>query len=343
VTPDELLRSLRLPVVAAPMFLVSGPELVVAAARAGILGAFPTQNCRTPEQLDEWLGGISAGAGTAPWAVNLITHRTNGRLADDLALVAQHRPPVVITALGSPRPVMEVVKGYGGLVVADVVDLALARKAIAAGVDGLACISAGAGGHTGHLSPFAFVSAVREIFDGLVTVGGGIADGAGVAGAVAAGADLVYLGTRFLATTESRAADAYKQMVVDHGPDDLVVSDGITGADASWLRPSLIAHGLDPDRLAGEAAPGGARAGGRAGHRDYDVRDYDVAVSEAKRWSELWAAGQGLQSIRSVAPVAEVVDTLEREFHTAADRLATVAGSRRRGGDVVGRGVGPAS
>ena len=201
----ELAAAAAVPVVAAPMFLVSGPELVVAAARAGILGAFPTQNCRTPEQLDEWLGAIASGAGTAPWAVNLVTHRSNTRLADDLALVAAHRPPVVITALGSPRPVIDTVKAYGGLVVADVIDLVLARKAIAAGVDGLACISAGAGGHTGHLSPFAFVSAVRDLFDGLVTVGGGIADGAGVAGAVAGGADLVYMGTRFLATTESRA------------------------------------------------------------------------------------------------------------------------------------------
>ena len=307
MTPQELLGALRLPVVAAPMFLVSGPELVVAAARAGILGAFPTQNCRTLEQLDEWLGAIASGAESAdgaPWAVNLITHRSNTRLADDLALVAAHRPPVVITALGSPRPVMDVVKGYGGLVVADVIDLVLARKAIDAGVDGLACISAGAGGHTGHLSPFAFVSAVRDLFDGLVTVGGGIADGAGVAGAVAAGADLVYLGTRFLATTESRAVEGYKQMVVERGPDDLVVSDGITGADASWLRPSLTAHGLDPDDLVHDG-----------------VRSYDAAESPAKRWSQLWAAGQGLQSIRSVLPVAEVVDELEREFHAAAARL----------------------
>ena len=152
------------------------------------------------------------------------------------------------------------------------------------------------------------MSAVRDLFDGLVTVGGGIANGAGVAGAVAAGADLVYMGTRFLATTESRAADGYKQMVVEHGPDDLVVSDGITGADASWLRPSLRAHGLDPDDLAGGGVP-----------------SYDVGQSEAKRWSQLWAAGQGLQSIRSVAPVGDVVAELEREFPTAADRLAVVA------------------
>jgi len=311
VTPHELLAALRLPVVAAPMFLVSGPELVVAAARAGILGAFPTQNCRTPEQLDEWLGTIASGSVGAPWAVNLVTHRSNTRLADDLALVEAHRPPVVITALGSPGPVVETVKGYGGLVVADVIDLVLARKAIAAGVDGLACISAGAGGHTGHLSPFAFVSAVRDLFDGLVTVGGGIADGAGVAGAVAAGADLVYMGTRFLATTESRAPDDYKQMVVAHGPDDLVVSDGITGADASWLRPSLRAHGLDPDHLVHDG-----------------VRSYDAAESPARKWSQLWAAGQGLQSIRSVLPVADVVDELERGFRSAAARLERVAAHR---------------
>src|SRR6478736_2015228 len=308
------------------MFLVSGPELVVAAARAGILGAFPTQNCRTPEQLDEWLGAIASGSGDAPWAVNLVTHRSNTRLADDLALVAAHRPPVVITALGSPRPVIDTVKAYGGLVVADVIDLVLARKAIAAGVDGLACVSAGAGGHTGHLSPFAFISAVREEFDGIVTVGGGITDGAGVAGAVAAGADLVYMGTRVPATSESLAQDEYKQMVVDHGPDDLVVSDGITGADASWLRPSLSAHGLDPDHLAGGGVP-----------------SYDVGQSEAKRWSQLWAAGQGLQSIRSVSPVGEVVTELEHEFHTAAARLAVLARPQRWGGDVVGRGVGPTS
>ena len=252
MTPDELLRSLRLPVVAAPMFLVSGPELVVAAARAGILGAFPTQNCRTPEQLDEWLGAIASGAGTAPWAVNLITHRSNSRLADDLALVAAHRPPVVITALGSPRPVMDAVKGYGGL--------GRGRRHRPRprsqgdrrrGSTGSPASAPGQEVTPVTCRPSRSCRRVRDLFDGLVTVGGGIADGAGVAGAVAAGADLVYMGTRFLATTESRATEGYKQMVVDHGPDDLVVSDGITGADASWLRPSLSAHGLDPDDLGG--------------------------------------------------------------------------------------------
>jgi nitronate monooxygenase len=329
VTRDELLAALRLPVVAAPMFLVSGTDLVVAAARAGVLGAFPTQNCRTAEQLDEWLATIAAGVGSRPWAVNLVTHSSNTRLADDLRLVGEYRPPVVITALGSPRPVMEVVKGYGGLVVGDVVSIALARKAVAAGVDGLACISAGAGGHTGHLSPFAFVSAVRAFFEGIITVGGGIADGHGIAGAVAAGADLVYMGTRFLASRESLASEAYKQMVVEHGPDDLVVSAGITGAPASWLRPSLLAHGLDPDHLVHEGA-----------------RSYDAAQSPAARWSQLWAAGQGLQSIHAVQPVAEIVDELEAEYAAAAERftrLTSCSAGRSRMQDASSRpGVGGA-
>ena len=299
---------LRVPVVSAPMFLISGPDLVVAACQAGVVGAFPTPNCRTVADLDAWMGSISDklnGAAAAPWAVNLVTHRTNARLAEDLRLVAEYRPPIVITALGSPAPAIETVKAYGGTVIADVVTLKLARKAVQAGADGLACVCAGAGGHTGFLSPFAFISAVRDFFDGLVTVGGGISDGAGVAGAIAAGADLVYMGTRFIATDESMATDAYKQMVVEHGPDDLVITDGITGTPASWLRPSLIAHGLDPDNL---VKPTG--------------RDYDSTADVAGRWKDLWAAGQGLQTIRAIEPTAAVVDRLSAEYHAAATRLA---------------------
>jgi len=307
---------LRLPVVAAPMFLISGPELVIAACTSGVIGAFPAPNCRTDEELDTWMSTISdalrtaaeePGAVVAPWAVNLVTHRTNTRLADDLLLVAKHQPPIVITALGSPAPVMEVVHGYGGLVIADVVNLTLARKAADLGVDGLACVSTGAGGHTGHLSPFAFVSAVREFFDGIITVGGGISDGAGVAGAIAAGADLVYMGTRFLPTTESMAPEEYKQMVVDHGPDDLIVSSGITGTDASWLRPSLLANGFDLDALATPAA-----------------RNYDSTGGGNKRWKDIWAAGQGLQTIRAIEPVADVVDRLDTEYRAAAQRFAAL-------------------
>lgn len=297
---------MRLPVIAAPMFLVSGPELVIAACKAGIGGAFPTPNCRTVADLDAWMGQITdaLSPGDGPWVANLITHSTNARLAEDLALVAQYKPPIVITALGSPKPVMETVKAYGGLVFADVVNMALAKKAADAGVDGLACISAGAGGHTGHLSPFAFVSAVREFFDGWLTIGGGIADGAGVAGAIAAGADMVYMGTRFLAAAESRAQDPYKQMIVDCGPDDLIVSSAITGTPASWLKPSLRAAGMDPDALGGPI-----------------TRDYSGGAAH-KRWRDIWAAGQGLQKVEAVEPTAVVVERLDAEYRAAAARFA---------------------
>lgn len=313
-------EALRLPVVAAPMFLISGPDLVVAACDSGVIGSFPAPNCRTSEELGTWMSTIADGVArvaerpdrthpVAPWAVNLVTHSTNSRLAADLEQVAEHKPPIVITALGSPKPVMETVHGYGGLVIADVVNIALARKAVAAGVDGLACVSAGAGGHTGHLSPFAFVSAVREFFDGIVTIGGGVADGYGVAGAIAAGADLVYVGTRFLATTESMAVPEYKQMVVDHGPDDLIVSAAVTGTDASWLRPSLVANGYDLDAM---TAP--------------TQRDYDSAGGQ-KRWKDIWAAGQGLQTIDAVEPTADVVDRMEREYQKAASRFSALTTS----------------
>jgi nitronate monooxygenase len=313
---------MRLPVFAAPMFLVSGPELVVAACKAGVVGAFPTPNCRTIEELDQWMAAITSelarardsdpGAPIAPWAANLITHSTNTRLPRDLELVARYQPPIVITALGSPKPAIELVQGYGGLVFADVVNINLARKAAAAGVDGMACICAGAGGHTGHLSAFAFVSAVREFFDGWIVVGGGIADGAGVAGAIAAGADFVYMGTRFLPSTESLAAPAYKQMVVDCGPDDLIVSAAITGTSASWLTPSLRAHGLDPEALMTPSA-----------------RSYDTAGDGYKRWRDLWACGQGLQLIRAIEPVATIVQRLEQEYARATARFRSITGERR--------------
>ena len=224
---------MRLPVVAAPMFLISGPDLVIAACRSGIIGAFPTTNARTTQELDAWMLRIAAalaetGKPVAPWAANVITHSTNQRLPHDLELVARYRPPLVITALGSPKPAIELVHSYGGIVIADVVNLTLARKAVDAGADGLACVSAGAGGHTGFISPFAFISAARELTDGLLIVGGGIADGYGVAGAIAAGADLVYMGTRFIATDESLATDDYKRMVVESTLDDLLVSASIT-------------------------------------------------------------------------------------------------------------------
>lgn len=311
---DRLLEQLQLPVVAAPMFLVSGPELVLAACRAGIVGAFPTPNARPIEVLDDWMRRITEGLAQAareqgadtlgPWCANLVTHSSNTRLADDLRLLAQYQPPLVVTALGSPKPAMETVHGYGGLVIADVTSLALARKAAAAGVDGLACICNGAGGHTGTLSPFAFVSAVREFFDGIVIVGGAVCDGWGVAGAIAAGADMVYIGTRFIATEESMADAAYKQMLVDCSVEDIIVTAALTGASASWLKPSLQARGIDPDQITAPA-------------RSYDSND----VNKPSRWRDIWAAGQGVGAIKRVAPVAEVVRQLRAEYERAGERF----------------------
>lgn len=307
--------SLRVPVVSAPMFLVSGPELVVAACKAGIVGAFPTPNARPIEVLDEWMKSITEQLHRArdaqdpstigAWCANVVTHSSNTRLQDDLKLIAKYKPPIVVTALGSPKPVMETVHGYGGLVIADVIGLHLAEKAAAAGVDGLACICAGAGGHTGHLSPFAFVSAVREIFDGYVIVGGGISDGWGVAGAIACGADLVYMGTRFIPTQESMADQAYKDMLVAASSEDLLVSAGITGSNASWLKPSLRANGIDPDNMP-----------------DAPERSYDSNRSiGARKWKDVWAAGQGVGAVKAVEHVSDVVDRLEQEWLVANARF----------------------
>ncbi|HEV8330031.1 MAG TPA: nitronate monooxygenase [Steroidobacteraceae bacterium] len=304
---------LRLPVVAAPMFLISGPELVIEACRSGIIGAFPTTNARSTQELDAWMGRISTelrDGAVAPWATNVITHSTNQRLPQDLELVARYRPPLVITALGSPKPAIELVHSYGGIVIADVVNLTLAKKAIDAGADGLACVSAGAGGHTGFISPFAFISAARELTNGLVIVGGGIADGYGVAGAIAAGADLVYMGTRFIATRESRAVEDYKKMVVDSTLDDLLVSASITGTPATWLKPSLRRCGYDPEQMP-----------------DKPQRNYDSSQQQqvAKRWKDLWSAGQGIGAVRAIEPMSAVVDSLAREYEEALARMAALA------------------
>ena len=289
--------------------------MVLAACKAGIIGAFPTPNARPIETLNLWMKQITEGLAQAcdqqpaatvgPWCANLVTHSSNTRLPEDLSLVAKYKPPIVVTALGSPKPAIEVVHSYGGLVFADVIDIKLARKAVAAGADGLACVSAGAGGHTGMLSPFAFVSAVREFFDGQVIVGGGISDGWGIAGAIACGADYVYMGTSFIPTLESLAAPAYKQMVVDSTVDDLIVSAGITGTAASWLKPSLRALGIDPDNM--PAAP---------------ERQYDSSKPvTARKWMDVWAAGQGVGAIKAIEPVAVVVDRLVDEYAQATQRM----------------------
>jgi nitronate monooxygenase len=293
---------LRLPAIAAPMFLISGPELVLAACRAGVVGAFPTPNARTPAILDDWLSRINRDIrpGDAPWAANLIMHSSYARRDDDLALVIRHRAPIVITALGSPRSVVDAVHDYGGLVFADVNRMEFAAKAAAAGVDGLVLVAAGAGGHTGQISGFAFVDAVRAFWDGIIVLAGAISTGRAVRAAEILGADFAYLGTRFIATEESMANPEYRQMVVDCNAEDIVCSAAVTGVPANWLKPSLARAGFDPDAL--------------AERRQVNFGNPQEGV---KPWKNVWSAGQGVGTVREVLPVAGLVDRLAQEYRAA--------------------------
>lgn len=305
------LRGLRLPVICAPMFLVSGVELVLAAARAGIVGALPTLNARTVEQLDGWLAELTRRLaepvpGPPPpwrgtWAANVIAHSTNARLARDLEVLEKYRAPVVITALGGPRRVVDDVHRWGGVVLADVNSVAFARKAADAGADGLLLVASGAGGHTGQLSPFALVETVRQFWDGPLVLSGAISTGRAVAAARVLGADLASLGTRFIATSESLASPEYRQMVVDATAEDLVCTNAFTGAWANMLKPSILKAGLDPENL----GPG----------RRFDASG--DALSRSRPWADIWSAGQGVGLIHRVQPVASVVDELESEYRSA--------------------------
>ncbi|GAB4177361.1 MAG: nitronate monooxygenase family protein [Thalassobaculales bacterium] len=303
------LARLRLPVIAAPMFLVSGPDLVVACCKAGVVGSFPTPNVRTVEELDTWIAKIGQALGPedAPWAMNLVTHSTNKRLPLDLERVARARPPIVITALGSPAPAVQAVHAYGGLVLADVNSLFYARKAVDAGADGLVLVSAGAGGHTGHLSNLVFVEEVRRFFSGLVVLAGAIGSGRAVLAAQVLGADLAYVGTGFIAAEESLAEPAYKQMLVDSTADDLIVTKAFTGANASMLKPSILAQGLDPAEIATRTAK---------------MNFTGLEGAEVKAWKGIWSAGQGVGAVTAIEPAAAIVDRLAREYAAAKAEAA---------------------
>jgi nitronate monooxygenase len=294
------------------MFLVSGVELVVAACASGILGSFPTLNCRTVEDLARWLAEIRARVGAAPWAANLVVHSSNRRLAQDLELVAEHRAPVVITALGSPRAVVDAVHAYGGVVYADVISTAFARKALDAGADGLVLVSAGAGGHFGPLAAPAFIAEVRQFFDGPVVLAGAVANARAVRACQALGADLVYMGTPFIAAAESLAAPAHKQMLVNARAEDIVATNAVTGAWANFLKPSLVAAGFDP------AQPG-----------ERPKIDASDPQGEAKAWKTIWSAGQSAGQVRAVEPAAAIVARLKREYAEAVRREQADAWTRR--------------
>ncbi len=305
---------LSMPLIAAPMFLISGPELVLAACREGIVGSFPTPNCRTSEALEDWLQKITTGIealkrehpsrAIGPWAATIVTHRTNDRFEADFELCVKYRAPIVITALGSPARVVDKVHAYGGLVFADVNSVKLARKAADCGVDGLVLVSSGAGGHTGEMAGFSFVPAVRQWWDGYIVYAGGICNGNGIRAAQVLGADLAYAGTLFIATEESMADDDYKKLLVDYGPEDLVVTKAFTGANASMLRPTIVASGLDPDSL--------------PPRKDMEFRGQN---SEKKPWKTIRSAGQGIGMVDRVKSASDLIGELRTQYAACAQGL----------------------
>ena len=307
-----LRQQLSLPLICAPMFLVSGPDLVVATCRNGVIGSFPAPNARPLDVLDAWMARVARelddarraepAARIAPWSINLVVHSSYDRLPAELELVQRHRPPIVITALGNPARVVDAVHAYGGLVLADVGSIAMARKAAQAGVDGLILVSSGAGGHTGSVSPFVFVEAVRQFFDGIVVLAGGLCTGAAIRAAEIAGADLADIGTLFIAARESLAADDYRQMVVEAGVDDLVLTKAFTGANAYYLRRSIERAGLDPDNLSGKTA-----------------MNWGQSDTQLKAWKDIWSAGQSVAAVHRVESAGEIIARLRSEYLQSLD------------------------
>jgi nitronate monooxygenase len=323
--PPPLARNLRLPAIAAPMFLCSGPALVTACARAGVIGALPALNQRTSEGLDAWLGEIRAALDADPaaaaFAVNLIVHKSNPRVAADLALCVRHRVPLVITSLGAAREIVEAVHGYGGVVFHDVTNARHARKAAEAGVDGLILVAGGAGGHAGTLNPFALVAEVRRFFAGTIVLGGSLTTGGDVAAAQMVGADLAYMGTRFNATRESLAADAYKRMLIESAAEDVVYTAAVCSVPASFLRASIAAAGLDPDDVARRGAVD-------LGHVTQPWRA-ELEAMPAKPWRDIWSAGQGVGGIDAIPDVATLVGELRTQYRDAIAAFATASGPFR--------------
>lgn len=322
--PSLLEGRLRLPLVAAPMFLASGPELVLACCRAGIVGSFPAKNRRTLDGLDEWLTVIGEGIASpgrrapAPFAVNLIVHRSNDVVEGELDLCVRHQVPIVITSLGAVSELVDRVHAYGGLVFHDVINLRHAGKAIDAGVDGLIAVAAGAGGHTGRASPFALVNEIRQVFDGTLLLSGAMATGVDIAAAQMMGADLAYLGTRFIGTRECRCQDGYKEMIVESSLSDIVETDRVSGVNASFLAPSLAEAGLHTD---GVSVPDVEIAS--------ELADALDEQGEKRAWRDIWSAGQGVGSIKDLPGVDELVSRLEAEYYDActaqAARVAALA------------------
>ncbi|MGZ2383151.1 NAD(P)H-dependent flavin oxidoreductase [Rhizobium brockwellii] len=314
--PPILQDRLRLPVIGSPLFIISHPALTLAQCKAGIVGAFPALNARPESQLDEWLAEITEELArhdaahperpAAPFAVNQIVHMSNKRLEHDLSLCVKYKVPIVISSLGAVPEVNAAVHSYGGIVLHDIINNRHAHSAIRKGADGLIAVAAGAGGHAGTLSPFALVQEIREWFDGPLLLAGAIATGSAILAAEAMGADMAYIGSPFIATEEARAADAHKQAIVEGAASDIVYSNYFTGVHGNYLKPSIVAAGMDPDNLP---------------LADVSKMDFEQAVGGAKAWKDIWGSGQGISAVKAVEPVAKLVDRLEAEYRAARARL----------------------
>ena len=315
--PQNLRNALALPLVAAPMFIVSNPDLVIAQCKAGIVGSFPALNARPEAELEVWLQRITSELDAynkenpdkpaAPFAVNQIVHGSNNRLQHDLEMCVKYKVPTVITSLGAKEFVNDAVHSYGGVVFHDVISDRFARKAVAKGADGLIAVAAGAGGHAGPVSPFALIQEIREWFDGPLLLSGAIATGDGILAAQAMGADLAYIGSAFIATEEANAEQPYKEAIVDYASSDIVNSSLFTGVHGNYLRPSIIAAGMDPDKLPdGDVSTMNFGSGGD---------------TDAKAWKDIWGCGQGIGAVKAVVPTAELVARLKREYDAARARV----------------------
>lgn len=314
-------NQLSLPVINAPMFLVSSPDMVIESCKNGIIGTFPLLNARTSDLLENWMKHISdeikktrednPSSKIAPWGVNLIVHRTNKRFEEDLELIKKYEPPIVITSLGNPSDVAKIVHGYGGLVFSDVISLDHARKAAKTGIDGLILVCSGAGGHGGTLNPFAFLKAVKEFWDGITILAGAISTGEEILAAKIIGADLVYMGTRFIATLESSASDEYRKMLIESTLEDLVYTDAISGIKGNYLLPSLQKAGFDIENLMKKGAV-----------------DLSFSESKAKAWKDIWSAGQGVGSIKKISTIKEVVDELKAEYQKALQSKEVITSNK---------------
>ena len=307
--PASLNKNLTLPVICAPMFIVSNPDLVIAQCKSGVIGSFPALNARPADLLDDWLLRIkrelASDPNAAPFAVNQIIHQSNERLEHDMALCVKHEVPLIITSLRAPNDIVPHVHAYGGQVFHDVISVRHAEKALEAGVDGLILVCAGAGGHAGMLSPFALVGEIRKFYDGPIALSGAITNGSAVLSAQAMGADFAYIGTRFIATREANAAEAYKQAIVDSAAADVVYTPYFTGVHGNYLKKSIVASGLDPDNLP---------------DKDKTIMNFGGSTA-AKAWKDIWGAGQGVGNIADVMPTAELVARMKQEYQAAREQL----------------------